>query len=219
MYSLAKFRNLSITGNLSLTITDARLFATTSCKRRRKDNSPTPSKNPIKSTVGLRRKITETLGSTGSSKDPMSVFKPVLIKPNTDDLNYGEEIAGKINRQALLKELNLFYFHPEIKTLSKEQGLDDYLLSQAYTSFRRFCMDVKHLPGWEAGERVKALTIVAQTRSLQRMRPLFESESSHVLKQLYRLWTGAYGRATCDWPHYRPCKGCDLELQGRGGRR
>ena len=143
MYSLAKFRNLSITRNLSHTITDARLFATTSCKKRRKENPPAASKNPIKSTASLRRKITETLGS---SKDPMSVFKPVLVKPNTDDLNYGEEIAGKINRQALLKELNLFYFHPEIKTLCKEQGLDDYLLNQAYTSFRRFCMDVKHLP-------------------------------------------------------------------------
>ena len=59
---------------------------------------------------------------------------------------FGEEIAGKINKQALLKELNRFYTSPEIKVLSKEHGLDDYLYNQAYSSFRRFCMDVHHLP-------------------------------------------------------------------------
>ena len=91
----------------------------------------------------MRRNIADTIGS---SKDPMSVFKPVLVKSNPDDLNFGEEIAGKLNKQALLKELNTFFVHPEIKQLCKDQGLDDYLLNQAYTSFRRFCMDVNHLP-------------------------------------------------------------------------
>lgn len=88
-------------------------------------------------------------GSPGvqiTSKDPLSVFKPVVVKPNPDDLNFGEEIAGKINREALLKELNRFYQHKEIRILAKEHGLDDFLYNQAYTSFRRFCMDVEHLP-------------------------------------------------------------------------
>jgi len=80
------------------------------------------------------------------AKDPLSVFKPVVVKPNPDDLNFGEEIAGKINRQALLKELNRFYQHKEIRTLAKEHGLDEYLYNLAYTSFRKFCMDVNHLP-------------------------------------------------------------------------
>ena len=69
-----------------------------------------------------------------------------MVKPNPDDLNFGEEIAGKINKQALLKELNRFYTSPEIKILCKEHGLDDYLYGQAYSSFRRFCMNVDLLP-------------------------------------------------------------------------
>jgi hypothetical protein len=40
-------------------------------------------------------------------KDPLSVFKPVMVKPNPDDINFGEEIAGKINKPALLREAGL----------------------------------------------------------------------------------------------------------------
>ena len=124
------------------TISSLRMLTTSDCRhKRRKDEK----NNPVRSTPGLRSNVVSVLG-TGSSKDPMSVFKPVLIKPNQDDLNFGEEIAGKINKQALLKELNKFYNHPEIRQLCKEHGLDDYLYNQAYTSFRRFCMDVNHLP-------------------------------------------------------------------------
>jgi len=85
-------------------------------------------------------------GPFQSNKDPLSVFKPIMVKPNPDDLNFGEEIAGKINKQALLKELNRFYTSPEIKMLCKEHGLDEYLYNQAYSSFRRFCMSVDLLP-------------------------------------------------------------------------
>jgi len=85
-------------------------------------------------------------GPLQTNKDPLSVFKPILVKPNPDDLNFGEEIAGKINKQALLKELNRFYTSPEIKTLCKEHGLDEYLYNQAYSSFRRFCMNIDLLP-------------------------------------------------------------------------
>ncbi|CAB4069551.1 SUPV3L1 [Lepeophtheirus salmonis] len=58
----------------------------------------------------------------------------------------GEEIAGKINRPALLKELNKFYLKPEIKELSNEHGLDDYLYHQAYVSFRKYCLEIDKLP-------------------------------------------------------------------------
>ena len=85
-------------------------------------------------------------GPFQSNKDPLSVFKPIMVKPNPDDLNFGEEIAGKINKQALLKELNRFYTSPEIKMLCKEHGLDEFLYNQAYSSFRRFCMNVDLLP-------------------------------------------------------------------------
>ncbi len=63
-----------------------------------------------------------------------TLFKPVAVQPSPDDINLGEEIAGKINKQALLKELNRFFQSPEIKVLCKEQGLDDYLYHQVSMS-------------------------------------------------------------------------------------
>ena len=53
---------------------------------------------------------------------------PVL--PNPDDMNLGEEIAGKMNKQALLKTLNALYLSKSIKELSKEHGMDDYIYHQ-----------------------------------------------------------------------------------------
>ena len=84
--------------------------------------------------------------TAGSSKMNF-LFKPVLVTPNPDDINLGAEIADhKINRQALLKCLNKFHQSEDIKALAKEHGLDDYLRDQAFISFRKFCMDVQHLP-------------------------------------------------------------------------
>eukprot|EP00095_Tigriopus_kingsejongensis_P000643 maker-scaffold552_size138156-snap-gene-0.24 protein:Tk00643 transcript:maker-scaffold552_size138156-snap-gene-0.24-mRNA-1 annotation:"hypothetical protein D910_00282" len=74
------------------------------------------------------------------------LFKPLIVKPNQDDMNLGEEIAGKLSKSALLRALNKFHLNPEIKMLSKEHGLDDYLYHQAYISFRKFCLDVQLLP-------------------------------------------------------------------------
>ena len=119
---------------------NSRVISTSQARCRKKKDS-----NPVKSTKAMRNTIVNTIGSSGV-KDPMSVFKPVLVKSNPDDLNFGEEIAGKINKQGLLKELNRFYTSPEIKVLSKEHGLDEYLYNQAFSSFRNFCMDVHHLP-------------------------------------------------------------------------
>ncbi len=85
-------------------------------------------------------------GGAVAPKEVSQLFKPVAVVPNQDDINLGEEIAGKISKQALLRQLNTFYLRQEIRELAKEQGLDDYLYHQAYISFRKFCMDVNHLP-------------------------------------------------------------------------
>ena len=58
------------------------------------------------------------------------LFKPVPVLPNPDDMNLGEEIAGKMNKQALLKTLNALYLSKSIKELSKEHGMDDYIYHQ-----------------------------------------------------------------------------------------
>ena len=39
-------------------------------------------------------------------------------------------IVGKLNKQDLLKQLNLFYSSREVKTLAKDHGLDEYLFHQ-----------------------------------------------------------------------------------------
>ena len=79
-------------------------------------------------------------------KPAKPLFKPVVVLPNPDDIDLGEEIAGKISKQELLKKLNSFSQDEDIKALAREHGLDDYLYKQAYISFRKFCMEVKLLP-------------------------------------------------------------------------
>ena len=92
--------------------------------RRKRDDAP---KNPQQSLAASRQQPSQP---QLNSRDPLSVFKPVMVKPNPDDINFGEEIAGKINKQAMLRELNRFGGSPEVKALSKEHGLDDYLYNQ-----------------------------------------------------------------------------------------
>jgi hypothetical protein len=58
----------------------------------------------------LREKTKEVTNSSAQS-----LFKPVTVMPNPDDIDLGEEIAGKISKQALLKQLNLFYQDNDIK--------------------------------------------------------------------------------------------------------
>jgi ATP-dependent RNA helicase SUPV3L1/SUV3 len=93
-----------------------------------------------------KKKLPENGKEGLNDKEVSSVFKPVPVRSNPDDINLGEEIAGKISKQALLRTLNTFYQSNEIRTLSKDQGLDDYLYHQAYISFRKYCMDISHLP-------------------------------------------------------------------------
>ena len=53
-----------------------------------------------------------------------SLFIPVPVKPNPDDINVGAELTGALNKSDLLKVLNKFYQRKEIKLLALESGLD-----------------------------------------------------------------------------------------------
>ncbi|KAJ8928236.1 hypothetical protein NQ314_019186 [Rhamnusium bicolor] len=75
-----------------------------------------------------------------------SLFVPVQIKANPDDINVGAELTGSLNKADLLKVLNKFYQKKEIKQLLSENGLDNYLQHQAYVSFRRYCLEAQTLP-------------------------------------------------------------------------
>lgn len=75
-----------------------------------------------------------------------SLFIPVPVKSNADDINVGAELSGSFNKAELLKLLNKFYQKKEIKILLQENGLDTYLQHQAYVSFRRYCLEAETLP-------------------------------------------------------------------------
>ena len=70
-----------------------------------------------------------------SNSSVSSLFIPVPVKPNPDDINVGAELTGNLNKADLLKVLNKFYQKPEIKVLAMENGLD----SRYIINFKYFC--------------------------------------------------------------------------------
>ena len=53
-----------------------------------------------------------------------ALFKPVQVKHNADEVDVGSELAGKLEKSAILKILNKFTQRREIKALCTENGLD-----------------------------------------------------------------------------------------------
>lgn len=53
-----------------------------------------------------------------------ALFKPVPIQHNVDEIDVGSELAGKLEKSAVLKILNKFTQRREIKTLCVDNGLD-----------------------------------------------------------------------------------------------
>lgn len=105
--------------------------------------------NNIKLVNDVNRKCIVNYHQIRQKKDDSSLsslFVPVPIKPNTDDINVGVELTGNLNKSDLLKVLNKFYQKKEVKALLIENGLDQYLQHQAYVSFRRYCLEAQNLP-------------------------------------------------------------------------
>ncbi|KAG5670604.1 hypothetical protein PVAND_000854 [Polypedilum vanderplanki] len=76
-----------------------------------------------------------------------SLFKPVELKNRQDDINVGAELTGvKIDKSDITRILNKFSQRSEIRKLCIENGMDNVLQQQAFTSFRRFCRDTDNLP-------------------------------------------------------------------------
>lgn len=63
-------------------------------------------------------------GRKDDSTNISSLFIPVQVKANPDDINVGAELTGTLNKADLLKVLNKFYQRKEIKQLLTENGLD-----------------------------------------------------------------------------------------------
>ncbi|XP_054261770.1 ATP-dependent RNA helicase SUV3 homolog, mitochondrial [Macrosteles quadrilineatus] len=85
--------------------------------------------------------------SKKTSTAPVStLFVPVNVKPNSDEINIGAELTGKLDKSQLLKILSSFYQKQEIKILAMENGIDSYLQHQVYVSFRKYCLEAETLP-------------------------------------------------------------------------
>ncbi|GBM01033.1 ATP-dependent RNA helicase SUV3, mitochondrial [Araneus ventricosus] len=80
--------------------------------------------------------------------DISSIVIPVPLTPanSVDDINVGEELSTKINKDDILKLINKFYKQPEVNIVAAENGLDSKLFHRAAISFRTFCMESEHLP-------------------------------------------------------------------------
>ncbi|XP_054720822.1 ATP-dependent RNA helicase SUV3 homolog, mitochondrial-like [Uloborus diversus] len=84
-----------------------------------------------------------------SGKDDLSsIVIPVPVTPanNSDDINIGEELSKKINKDDILRIINQFYKQPEVTIQAAESGLDSKLFHRAAISFRKFCIESECLP-------------------------------------------------------------------------
>lgn len=82
----------------------------------------------------------------GRKDDISHLFIPVPIKARQDEINVGEEMAGPLKKEDIIRTLNRFYANECVKELAKENGLDNYLYQQSFISFRKFCLDSESLP-------------------------------------------------------------------------
>ncbi|XP_076066890.1 suv3 RNA helicase [Oratosquilla oratoria] len=88
-------------------------------------------------------------GANDNGHDPKKIshlFSPVPVKAPMQEGNVGEEIAGPVSKEEILRVLNRFYVSTEVKDLSRENGLDNYLYQQSFISFRKFCLECESLP-------------------------------------------------------------------------
>lgn len=76
--------------------------------------------------IGPTSQILETRrGKKNNSGNHLtSLFEPVPVKPNPDDINVGAELTGALKKGDLLKILNQFAQKGEVAVLSAEHGLD-----------------------------------------------------------------------------------------------
>nr|CAD7591475.1 unnamed protein product [Timema genevievae] len=123
------------------------------------------------------------LQTRGKKDDPSlsSLFIPVPVKHNPDDINVGAELTGTLNKADLLKLLNKFYQKREVKLLSMENGLDNYLLHQAYVSFRRYCLEADALP---VDLHVVISDILQGAGHIDDIFPYFLRHSKHIFPHL-----------------------------------
>ena len=84
-----------------------------------------------------------------TDKNLSEIVVPIAVKVshNPDDINIGKDLTGDpLSKENILKVLNNFYRRQPIRRLAEDNGLDSKLYMQAYSSFRKFCMESDILP-------------------------------------------------------------------------
>lgn len=82
------------------------------------------------------------------------------------------------------------------KSRQGPQAVKDSTPCKDVAPLRYIGLDVKWLPTWKDGYKIRALNIVCRSSGLQQMFPFRENENecSEVLARLYRQWTRSFGR-------------------------
>ena len=113
---------------------------------------------------------------------------------------------GHASRDDMLRILKHHQAAPEVLELVKgfecsicqarvaPKAVKDSAPPRDMAPLRYIGLDVKQLPSWKKGEKIKALNICCRMSGLQQMYPFREQENSDLIARLYRLWTKSYGR-------------------------
>ena len=113
---------------------------------------------------------------------------------------------GHASREDMMRILKHHQAAPEVLELVKgfecsicqartaPKAVKDSAPPRDMAPLRYIGLDVKQLPSWKKGEKIKALNICCRMSGLQQMYPFRESENSELIARLYRSWTKAYGR-------------------------
>lgn len=68
--------------------------------------------------------LCQVLGKKVDDSNLSALFVPVPVKPTSDDINVGTELTGSLNKNDLVKVLNRFQQHQDVKVILAENGFD-----------------------------------------------------------------------------------------------
>ncbi|XP_060828972.1 ATP-dependent RNA helicase SUV3 homolog, mitochondrial [Bombus pascuorum] len=99
--------------------------------------------------LGSRVKFTQSIRnkqSKGNEQSISTLFKPVLVKKDSDTASVGIELCGTLNKRKIIQILCDFANTKSIKELSAKYGLDDVIFTSAMGNFRKHCVESDKLP-------------------------------------------------------------------------
>ncbi|CAF3823469.1 unnamed protein product, partial [Rotaria magnacalcarata] len=112
---------------------------------RRHEISSTSIHHRYKLRTHLNDKLIDTLNRNSRPNDVKLMilkdeFDPLSLQSNNKDIKCEQEHKSikQLERNDLLRVINDFYRHDDVKKLATDRGLDLQLFKNAYVSFRKF---------------------------------------------------------------------------------